>query len=101
MRKSLVVALVAALAAFTMPTIASAATTYNITVPVKVTGLVPSGTYQVACALGITNPANIPAPTSFSGPINGGSYSGNQTVTLTASTPQHSYACALFQIIAP
>jgi hypothetical protein len=101
MRKPLIVALIAALAAFTVPTIASAETTYNLTIPVKVTGLSASGTYLVACALGTTNPANIPAPSSFGGPINGGSYSGTQTVTLTSATPQHSYACALFQAISP
>lgn len=101
MRKPLVVALIAALAVFIVPTIASAEVTYTITVPVKVTGLVSGGTYQVACALGTSNPSTIPAPTSFSGPITGPAYSGNQTVTLTAATPQHSYACALFQIIAP
>jgi hypothetical protein len=101
MRNPLVVALIAALAAFIVPTIASAAVTYNITIPIRLTGLNPSLVYQVACALGTTNPANIPPPTSFGGPINPPSASTPQTVTLTAATPQHSYVCALFNPFPP
>jgi hypothetical protein len=101
MRKPLVVALIAAFTAFTVPTIASAEVTYNITVPLKLTGLNASLVYQVACALGTTNPANIPPPSSFGGPINPPSSSTPQTVTLTAATPQHSYVCALFNPTPP
>lgn len=101
MYKPIIVALVAAFAAFTVPAIASAAVTYNITVPLKLTSLNMNSVYQVACALGTTNPANIPPPTSFGGPINPPSSTTPQTVTLTAATPQHSYVCALFNPVPP
>jgi hypothetical protein len=97
MHHRVLVALISALGVLGAPAIASATVTYNFSVPLKVTGLTASGTYQVACAVGTTNPASITPPTSFGGPINGGSTSQTQTVTVTSSTVQHSYVCALFQ----
>ena len=97
MHQRVIAILFTALGVLGAPAIASATVTYTFTVPMKVTGLTVGGTYQVACAVGTTNPASIPAPSTFGGPINSSSVSQPQTVTVTSPTVQHTYVCALFQ----
>jgi hypothetical protein len=102
MRPSRTLAIIAFMTAIAAPLAASAATTYNFTIPARLTGMAP-GEYQFQCTVG---PTTIPAPPGINlgiaFQIVGTSYSGTVTSSAQSSgAPAHSYTCVLYQVISP
>jgi len=101
MRLSRTLATLAFMAAIAAPLAASAAMTYNFSIPAHLTGIAP-GEYQFNCSVG---PTTIPAPPglnlAIAFQINGTSFSGTVTSIAQSTAAAHNYTCVLYQVVSP
>jgi phage tail tape-measure protein len=98
MRLSRTFAIITMMTAIAAPLGASAATNYNISIPLRLSGM-PPAMYQFQCALGsatVVPPTRLNAAIDFQ--ITGTTYSGMATFSVQSATAEHSYRCILFQL---
>jgi hypothetical protein len=101
MQLSRSLAIIAFMAAIAAPLAASAAVTYNFSIPLRLTGIAPSN-YEFECAVG--GAAVTPPTASSSGTANyfqivNGSFSGTVTASAQSDTPAKIYTCVMYQFV--